>query len=73
MVKVISRSLVEINPGEIVKEVVLSERILFFDVKITIREVHGRLFKYKKGRYTALNLSDKYSRYFNLPIDEYEH
>jgi hypothetical protein len=71
MVKVISRDFIEINPGEIIEEVVLSERVFFFNYKVTLRKVHGTIFRYKKGRYETLCFFDRgYRDVFNLPVDE---
>ena len=70
-VKVISRDLIEINPGEVVQQVIISEKILFWGIKTVYRKVHGQYFVYKNGRYTRLNWRhhSDLEAYFNLPIE----
>ena len=70
--KVISRDFIEINPGEVIEQVTISENCLFWKSETTYRKVHGEYFIYHKERYTAVNRWTKgfdVRSYFNLPIE----
>ena len=70
MVKVISRDFIEINPGEVVEEVVVNERIFWVNFKKVYRRVHGSIFRYKYGRYSQVDPRDwEIRNYFKLPIE----
>jgi len=71
MVRLLNKNLVEINPGEIIEEIVIEEEIFFFFTKITTyRKVHGEVFRYKEGRYKKLSVLDwEIKYYFELPLE----
>lgn len=71
MVKVISKEFIEINPGEVVVEITVTEKIFFFKFKRVFREVHGEVFRYRGGYYQPLCWLDREcKKYFKIPIDE---
>lgn len=71
MVKLISKDVIEINPGEVVEEIVVNKRIFWVDFKKVYRRVHGNIFRYKYGRYRQIDPRDfwEIKNYFNLPIE----
>tara|TARA_R110002050_G_scaffold93686_2_gene195632 strand:+ start:545 stop:766 length:222 start_codon:yes stop_codon:yes gene_type:complete len=71
-VKVIAKDIIEINPGEVVEEVTVLERFLFWDITRVYRKVHGQWFNYKNKRYTRIHWSScvDAESYLYLPIEE---
>lgn len=74
MIKVIDRDYIELLPGEVVEEVTVSERILFWKIKRTYRNVHGSWFRFRKksGNYEKVSWMSDISSYLEakLPVDE---
>ncbi|MGK0464826.1 hypothetical protein [Clostridium sp.] len=68
MIKVLSNEHIEINSGEMVQELILSERKFFMEFITTYRYVHGTIFVYKNKRYKCVSLSvkNKISSFFKL-------
>tara|TARA_R110002049_G_scaffold231127_2_gene403412 strand:+ start:13554 stop:13766 length:213 start_codon:yes stop_codon:yes gene_type:complete len=70
MIKLISKDIIEINPGEVVEEIVVVERLFWINFKFTYRKVHGTIFRYKNGRYRQISWRDwDVANYFKLPIE----
>ena len=70
MVKVISRDFIEINPGEVIEELVIVERLFWINFKQVYRKVHGTVFRYKNGRYREVGLLDRdVKNLFKLPVE----
>lgn len=70
MVKVLSNNLIEINPNEVVEEIVISKKILFWEFNSTYRRVHGTVFKYKNGRYQQIGWRDwDIKNLFDIPVE----
>jgi hypothetical protein len=71
MVRLISKDILEINPGEVVEEITVIKRIFFMNFKIVYRKVHGTIFRYKNGRYRELSLLSYMgvSNYFKIPFE----
>ena len=53
MIRVISKDLIEINPGEVVEEITVVETFLWMKFQRTYRKVHGNVFRYNKHGYKA--------------------
>tara|TARA_R110002020_G_scaffold100855_5_gene238102 strand:- start:26873 stop:27085 length:213 start_codon:yes stop_codon:yes gene_type:complete len=70
MIKVISKDIIEINPGEVVVEITVIERLFWINFKQVFRKVHGAIFRYKNGRYRKITWRDSgVENYFKLPIE----
>lgn len=70
MIKVISKDIIEINPGEAIEEITIIERLLWMNFKRVFRKVHGTIFRYKNGRYKQIGWRDcDVKNYFKIPIE----
>tara|TARA_R110000744_G_C19014800_1_gene523464 strand:+ start:385 stop:597 length:213 start_codon:yes stop_codon:yes gene_type:complete len=70
MIRVISKDLIEINPGEVVEEITVVETILWMKFQRTYRKVHGNVFRYNKHGYKATSWTEsEIEDYFNIPIE----
>tara|TARA_R110002049_G_scaffold245028_4_gene418887 strand:- start:369 stop:581 length:213 start_codon:yes stop_codon:yes gene_type:complete len=70
MIKILSNDIVEINPGEVVEEIKISKKILFWEIKRTYRKVHGTVFRYKNGRYQQISWLDwDIKNLFDIPVE----
>ena len=69
MVRVISKDLIEINPGEVVEEITIVETIFFIKLTRVYRKVHGNIFRYNKYGYKKISwLESDIKSYFDIPV-----
>jgi hypothetical protein len=68
MIKILSNEYIEINPGEMIQELVLSEKKFFMEFVNTYRKVHGTIFIYSNKRYKCVSKKtrNKISSLFKL-------
>jgi hypothetical protein len=64
--ELIGAKMLFINKEEIVKEIIVEKKFLFWKYKRTYRQVHGEIFRYKNKKYLLCNNS-KVRRYFKAP------
>jgi hypothetical protein len=70
MVRVISKDLIEINPGEVVEEITVVETIFLIKFTRVYRKVHGNVFRYNKHGYKAIGwLESEIKGYFDIPVE----
>ncbi len=63
--------MIRINKYEIVKEITLEKKFMFFKYQRSYREVHGEIFLYRDGKYLLCNDS-KVRRYFRKSSSDKE-
>ena len=54
MNRVINKELVQIGGSEVIEEVIVEERYLFFKITRTYRKVHGDVFLYNGSSYKSV-------------------
>lgn len=65
--ELIGAKILFINKEEIVKEIILEKKFLFWKYKRTYRQVNGEIFSYRNDKYMLCNDS-KVRRYFRAPF-----
>jgi hypothetical protein len=69
--ELVSVKMIRINKHEVIKQIVLEKKFMFFKYKRAYREVHGEIFLYRKEKYLLCNDS-KVRRYFKKSSSDKE-